>query len=385
MKRSSLKEMDFLQDIKSIEKEYEINYRHKPLNVSDWNPSTEFKEKVQYLMKMEDGFNPIDYIFSYTFDKNSHNKILEKLGYNNCLNERAILITPNGSSYIRNVLHWLKENKLTQLLTISPTYFTVFYGCYDNSIKYRELFLHRKNGYFYIDEQELFNVINDDIDAIWITNPVYCTSTYFDEYMVNIFIKILEMGKYIISDESLCTSGHELLRKLGNYKKFIGIYSPHKSICVNGNKFSLITFSTEESILFNDWVVALSGNLLISNGIAVNHFLSKNFEIYSTAFNHEVESNFLKLKTFLLENNIDYDYQAEGYLVTLYFSNIEGEKGYNNLFLKKLIYNTGTTLIPGIRNHFSPNLGFCFRVNLCSLTDKMLYALKRLIIYLKDI
>lgn len=384
MKRSTLKEMDFLQDIKSIQNEYVSNYGHMPLNVSDWNPSNEFKLKIQHISEMKNCFNPIDYVFSYTFDQSSHNNILKKLGYDNSLNDRAILITPNGSSSIRNVLHWLKENQYKKLLTISPTYFTVFCGCNDYDIECREIFLYRDNHSFLVHENELFDNVNQ-VDAIWITSPIYCTSTYFKNEMICNFVKILEMGKVIVADESLCTSGHELIRKLGKYKNFIGIYSPHKSVCINGNKFSVITYAKEEDLLFNDWVVALSGNLLVSNGIAVNHFLSNDFEKYSKAFNHEIHVNFTKLKELLEELNVDYDCNANGYLVTLYFHNISGNKGYNYSFLKELIFSTGTTMIPGIRNHFGNDLDFCFRINLCCLNTNMYHSLKRLILYLKSI
>lgn len=383
MKRSNLKEMDFLQDIKLIQSEYYEKYGHYPINVSDWNPSTEFKEKVQHLIEMDNKFNAIDYVFSYSFSQKQHDEILKNLGYENNQGERTTLITPNGSSSIRNVLHWLKENHFTKLLTISPTYFTVFCGCNDFGIEYKEIFLQRNDFLFHIDEDKLFYEVRN-ADAVWITSPVYCTSTYFDNTMINAFIKILEMGKIVIADESLCTSGHELLRRLGSYKNFIGIYSPHKSICVNGNKFSVITFAKEEAALFNDWVVALSGNLLISNGIAVNHYLSDDFKVYSNAFEQEIQSNFTKLKVLLKQMDIDYDCKAQGYLITLYFPNIFGEKGYDKNFLKDIIFHTGTTLIPGIRNHFGAELGFCFRINLCCLTSQMLMSLKRLILYLKS-
>ena len=376
--------MDFLQDIKSIQNEYYSKYAHNPFNVSDWNPSDEFKRKIEYKLKMKNCFNPIDYIFSYTFDQNSHNNILKKLGYNNNLAKRAVLITPNGSSSIRNVLHWLKENQYNKLITISPTYFTVFSGCNDYNIEYKEIFLYRDDYSFFVNEQDLFSNVTQ-ADAVWITNPVYCTSTYFENRMINNIKKILEMGKIVIADESLCISGYELIRKLGEYKNFIGIYSPHKSICVNGNKFSIITYAKEENLLFNDWVVSLSGNLLVSNGIAVNHFLSNNFEIYSQAFNDEINFNFVKLKKLLSKLKVDYDCKSNGYLLTLYFPNIPGNKGYDKEFLKKLIFNTGTTMIPGVRNHFDHNLGFCFRINLCCLTTFMYHSLKRLILYLKNI
>lgn len=384
MKRSSLKEMDFLQDIKTIQNEYYKNYGHEPINVSDWNPSLEFKEKLQQSICMENNFNEIDYVFSYTFSKEEHNKILNKLGYNNQKGDRAILITPNGSSSIRNVLHWLKENNYKKLLTISPTYFTVFYGCNDYGIEYKEIFLTRSNSTFVLNEEILFQEIKQ-YDAVWVTNPVYCTSVYFEQDIIKIFSKILEMGKILISDESLCTTGHELLRQLGHYKNFIGIYSPHKSICVNGNKFSVITYNNEETILFNDWVVPLSGNLLISNGIAVNHYLSPNFELYQQRFNEQILINYNKLKQYLKDIYVDYDYKAEGYLITLYFPHIPGEKGFDKYFLKTLISSTGSTLIPGIRNHFGKEIGFCFRVNLCCLTNETLYALKRLIIFLNNL
>lgn len=384
LKRSNLREMDFLQDLKSIQNEYYSKYGHEPVNVSDWNPSIDFKEKVQHKLIMDNKFNPIDYVFSYTFSPQNHDEILSKLGYNNYQQKRSILITPNGSSSIRNALHWLKQNKCNKLLAISPTYFTVFCGCQDYGIEYKELFLHRYNSSFVVDEKELFDKVMQ-VDAVWITSPVYCTSTYFDNFMINNFIKILKLGKIIIADESLCISGHELIRKLGNYTNFLGIYSPHKSLCVNGNKFSLITYAKEEDNVFNDWVVALSGNLLISNGIAVNHFLSDAFEKYSNAFNVQLKLNFMEVKKLLYELEVDFDYEAQGYLITLYFKNIDGNLGYNEVFLKKLINNTGTTMIPGVRNHFSADLGFCFRINLCCLNINMYHALKRLIIYLKSI
>lgn len=376
--------MDFLQDIKSIQSNYLSDFGHMPFNVSDWNPSNEFKLKVQHVSEMKNSFNSIDYVFSYTFNEDSHNNILKKLGYDNSLDKRAILITPNGSSSIRNVLHWLKENKFNKLLAISPTYFTVFCGCNDYGIDCKEIFLQRENYSFFVEETELFDNVKQ-VDAIWITSPIYCTSTYFKDTMINNFIKILEMGKYIIADESLCISGHELIRKLGRFSNFIGIYSPHKSVCMNGNKFSVITYAKEESLLFNDWVVALSGNLLVSNGIAVNHFLSNDYDIYKQLFDHEIHSNFSELKALLNEYNVDYDYKANGYLVTLYFHNISGDKGYDKKFLEELIYNTGTTMIPGIRNHFGANLDFCFRINLCCLNANIYHSLKRLILYLKKI
>lgn len=207
--------MDFLQDIKSIQSNYLSDFGHMPFNVSDWNPSNEFKLKVQHVSEMKNSFNSIDYVFSYTFNEDSHNNILKKLGYDNSLDKRAILITPNGSSSIRNVLHWLKENKFNKLLAISPTYFTVFCGCNDYGIDCKEIFLQRENYSFFVEETELFDNVKQ-VDAIWITSPIYCTSTYFKDTMINNFIKILEMGKYIIADESLCISGHELIRKLGD-------------------------------------------------------------------------------------------------------------------------------------------------------------------------
>ena len=76
MKRSNLKEMDFLQDIKLIQSEYYEKYGHYPINVSDWNPSTEFKEKVQHLIEMDNKFNAIDYVFSYSFSQKQHAEIL---------------------------------------------------------------------------------------------------------------------------------------------------------------------------------------------------------------------------------------------------------------------------------------------------------------------
>ena len=68
--------MDFLQDIKSIQSNYLSDFGHMPFNVSDWNPSNEFKLKVQHVSEMKNSFNSIDYVFSYTFIVYNNNQIM---------------------------------------------------------------------------------------------------------------------------------------------------------------------------------------------------------------------------------------------------------------------------------------------------------------------
>jgi len=375
--------MEFLIDITKIQEEYKNRFGHAPLNISDWNPSYEFKERLNTYMQMDYNINPIDYVFSYSFTKSEHQSLLTKLGYENSDGRKETLITPNGSASIRNILHWLHEVGCKKLLVISPSYFTVEYGCSDFDIIYKEIFLRRNSTGYHLNNQEVLAHL-DEVDAIWVTNPIYCTSVHFDNNIISVIENILKLDKYVISDESLCRSGYELVRHFGKYKKFVGIYSPHKSICVNGNKFSVIVFDRAETNIFNNWVVALSGNLLISNAVAFNHFQSDNFTVYKELYDAEVSKNYKRIEAVIKKYKVDYDSKIAGYLVSIYFPNIDGNKGYDKLFLKKLVFETGVTLIPGVRNHFDPQIGFCFRINLCSLTKNTVHSLIRLIKYLQQ-
>lgn len=280
-----------------------------------------------------------------------------------------------------NILNLLKINGVKKLVILCPVYFTVIHGCELLNIDYDLIFLQRINNCYTFDIN-LIREMGDKSIAYWITNPIYCTSVYYSNEQIELFKKISKTN-YIIIDENLCMSEYLLGPKI-NSENIIGLYSPHKSICMNGTKFSLAVTDINYQNQLDAWSDVLCGCLSCSNQMAINHFLSNTFIQYKKAFDKKVNDNFQQLRILMDKYKIIYDANAKGYLISLFFPNIDANQGLNLNFNKNIMYNTGVRFIPGIRNHFSKSMGFNFRVNLSTLTTKNMFSVERLIKYLSD-
>lgn len=376
---NSIKELNFLDDIDSIEETYRKAFGVDAFNISNWNSSNEFKKSIIDNLSLQNEIDNLDYIFSYEQTDTTINHILKKLGFSS---KMATLFTHSGSASIFNVLNLLKMNGVKKLIILCPVYFTVIHGCEILNIDYDLVYLQRENNRYIFDEK-FFEANGNKTIAYWITNPIYCTGVYYTGEQINLFKKISE-NNYIIIDESLCMLGCFIGPKIES-KNMIGLYSPHKSICMNGIKFSLAVTNINFQNQFDAWSDVLCGCLSCSNQIAINHFISNNFVQYKKAFDEKVAYNFKKLRTLMDIYNVSYDTYAKGYLISLFFPNIDASQGLNLNFNKEVLFNTGVRFIPGIRNHFSKNMGFSFRVNLSALTSKSMFTVERLIKYLIEL
>ena len=59
----------------------------------------------------------------------------------------------------------------------------------------------------------LEDILSNNYDVIWITSPVFCTGTYFDETEITKLQLILDNQRFIICDESLSILGYSLRKK----------------------------------------------------------------------------------------------------------------------------------------------------------------------------
>lgn len=376
---SEINEINFLDEIDGLEEEYIKKFGVKPLNVSNWNSSYEFKSDLVELIEINVPFNQLDYIFSYSESDDIKESIFDKLGFT----DKAILFTHSGSASIINTVNLLKYKGITKIVVLCPAYFTLFHACKAFNIELVSVYLHRDDDGFYFDNNELVELSSSDT-AYWITNPVYCTSVYYTSEQIKFFRNILE-NNMVVFDESLSILGKEIGRIIGDHPNFIGIYSPHKTICMNGRKFSCTISNKEEQSILDAWSDVFCGCLGVSNDIAISHFLSQNYDIYSSAFHKKIDIQFSKIIEICKIHNVSYDQLANGYLISLYFPNIPAEKGLEIPFAKDVMFNTGIRYISGIRNHFSEEYGFCFRINLSALKSTDYYFLERAIIYLKHL
>jgi hypothetical protein len=188
-----------------------------------------------------------------------------------------------------------------------------------------------------------------------------------------------------VADECLALAGQEIGRELGHHAGFVGIYTPHKTICLNGAKFSVIVFDRSQQAFFDQWSDILCGGLSVSAGLALRHFLSPNFAHYDEVFRAKTKAALLaagQLSALCPTGELDSD--TEGHFVTFYMPTLSAELGADQEFLWRMASASAAVVIPGTRNHFDPTVGFCFRINLALDGPAFRGALGRLFRFLDD-
>ena len=185
---------------------------------------------------------------------------------------------------------------------------------------------------------------------------------------------------------SLALTPTNVPRALGGHKNFVGIYTPHKALCVNGLKFSIIAFHPDLEDFFDDWADVLFGGLSLSSSAAIGHFLSAEFDNYRNAFICSIETARAWHNDLLAEYEgcIKTDDRSRGHFLTVYFPFIDAKLGNSIPFIEAVIEATGAAFIPGNRSGFNPEAGFCFRVNLAQDSSQFRGALARLYRYLSS-
>ena len=293
----TIKELNFLDDIDSIEEEYKRKYGISAFNISNWNSSKEFKQDIIKLLSLQNDIDNLDYIFSYDQTEKQVGNVLSKLGVTE---SKATLFTHSGSASILNVLNLLKMNGVKKLVILCPVYFTVIHVCNILNIDYDFVYIERKNNTYVIDGDKFKGIGNKSV-AFWITNPIYCTNVYYNSDQINFFDTLSE-NNFTVFDESLCMMEYFISPKIKS-NNTIALYSPHKAICMNGTKFSLVTTNVKFQNQLDAWSDVLCGCLSCSNQIAINHFLSDSFMNYKKTFDKMIDYNYHKLLTILNNYN----------------------------------------------------------------------------------
>jgi hypothetical protein len=129
-------------------------------------------------------------------------------------------------------------------------------------------------------------------------------------------------------------------------------------------KFSIATFHAKYLPVMQRWSDIWYGGINFSSSIAINHFLSPNYNNYLSTFQRAISSTRRLFNIICSSHGAETDPDNEGHFVTCYFPAVSSRLGNSIGFLRNLIFKTGGSLIPGNRSRFSSTLGFCFRVNL---------------------
>jgi hypothetical protein len=81
---------------------------------------------------------------------------------------------------------------------------------------------------------------------------------------------------------------------------------------------------------------------------------------------------------------VGFDTNVDGHFIMCFIPHLNSEIGTNPEFLWDVIASSGSTLYPGIRNHFDPAWGFCFRINLARYSKRFEYSLHRVLLALRN-
>lgn len=367
-------ELVLLESIEQLEEAYRCSYGAHPTNISHWNPSRELASKMDRIIEVPGPIDLIHYSFSYELEDRVH--LLNYLGCSP--HTTACLITPAGSVSILCALNHLRMLGVSKLVALCPCYFTVPHCCAQLGLSFDPIYLGRVQGRFrLIEEPQLTGT-----EAIWTTNPIYSTSVYELEYFESLIGRWLSRGCYVVLDECLAVRGKELYPRLMFHPNLFSLIAPHKALNLNGLKFSALLFNHCYEESFDRWSDILYGCLSPMNVLALKHFLSPNYDTVRKQFVTLTSRTAQFLRAAIEEHAIlELDAGSEGYFVTVYVNTEKGSCGSDISFLRDVIFSTGCSLIPGVRNHFGNSIPLCFRVNLARDNPEFRAALLRLFNY----
>ena len=381
LKKIEVQELLNLDDIESEEMLYLKKYGYFPFNVSTWNPSSYFSQKFLDHQLELPSLDYISYIYSYELNHNLINTVESNLGGNNL----GCTIVNTGTSAISLVTSVLKQVHVKRVLLVCPIYYSVIYNFLEKGIAVDNVYMHRKNNGYALPREEIMNKIAE-VDAIWITNPIYNTGIYLDIDDINFLKCAIPSRITLICDDCFANCGMEMVRYLGSRPQYISIHDPLKQIMINGLKFSCVLYSLQYEHIFEQWSDIVCGSLSYSTLQSVEFFISEKFK----QIRLELQSHFLKMDKYFeelsrefplisIDNRDHLGHMRMCYMHHLPFDFLEDKENLHNF-----IDETGTSIIPGNRFHFSNNCGFCFRVNYGRECSEFWDALIQIFIYLSE-
>lgn len=285
-------QISFLDEIFKLEKEKE-NLEHIEItNISYWNSSLAYKQYMEKYIQLDFQQDIFDYTYTYDISKYQRLQIMKKL---NVINpeESMCLLNSSGTNTIQNVINYLKLHNYKKLGILMPSYFSVEQSCQIFNLTYEKIIMPYSNGEYSIPIEY---ISENNFDAIWLTSPAYSTGVLYQDKQIDILRKLILEKILIIADETLALPNQMLISKIPINNYFFSICSPHKPLFINKIKFSVLICPKKNDDFLEQWVDILSGSLLSSNLIAIQHFLSNNFFECLTVAQQWYENTISKLR-----------------------------------------------------------------------------------------
>lgn len=383
IRMSYINEIFVMDDIFSLEQEVEQLYGIPILNISHWDSSNEFQKHMMGALVLPYQSLPWNYYYTYSISMKDRRQILKNLGVpTKHLTSSMGLLLQSSTIAIVNMINLLVHFKYKRLCILQPAYFSVAPCCSMLSLEYgTEKILFRNNH----PQIPIDAIISGGYDCVWITSPIFCTGYYLDNENIRDINYLKSIGITLILDESLALPGKELVRSLPISKELFAIYSPHKSISINGLKFAVVVCHKYYEDFLEQWIDIFSGALASSNRDAVFHYLSPN---YIKNCYPAYQSYIMQTKN-LISSVVDkYAFASmlpntEGHYVTI-FTDIKIQENELLYLMKDIIYNCLASFIPSTLNGFDFSQGLSFRVNLTAHTYDLKEAVSKIMQYLNS-
>ena len=372
-----------LEEIEQAEEQYERNYGCAPFSLSTWNPSDYYRNTYllnQTALPAQSEF--INYIYSYELDARLLKECSRQL---TGAEDAEVMITNSGTASIALVTSVLSALELHHILVISPTYFSVLYNSRQKGFTISELHALHRQGRYLLPKEDILRLLAD-IDALWITNPIYNTGVYMESEDKDFLLNHVLPDKYVVADECFCVSGRELMRELHGHPHFISIYDPMKQFLINGIKFSAVVFPSRLENMFNQWSDVVCGSLTTSTVQALRFFLSpaadRLFQVLRKA-DKEIQSQIKSVVSKYTDAELDDG--VDGHMMMCYIPKLPTNHLRTMEDFYKFQVDTGVSVIPGTRFHFPEQDGFAFRINLARYDPvRFQRALMRALSYLTE-
>lgn len=366
--------------MRAIQDQYCDSFGHQPYNVSSWLSSNKYSTAMKNAIEMAH-IDSFEYMYTYSLDKKILANVLEKFAQG-ASESYGITFVDNGTQAIVTLINWIKQHGFKKIAILNPAYFSIAQGLRAFEISYDEVNLIRTpQGYTLPFEQ----LSVEKYDVIWFTSPVFSTSVYHNEKTMDQLEHLMAQGTFIISDECFCVSGNEVLRRIQNRERFIGIYSPHKALCLNTCKFAALVYPKPYDLFIEHWVDVLNGNLPASSINAIYHFLSPNFDRCLMAYKNFMNNAREHVKGLILKMpKVSIDEVETGSLMTIYLNHLSFEQSLCHEFFESVLSQTGQAFYPSHLNGLDHSFGFAFRINLALYEDAFMASLEKLLHHLSN-
>ena len=328
-------------------------------NLSYWNSGSDYKARLKETLTLPCGADLFDY--QYYFPDDIEAQLAAKLGFSAADRKKLYFHPLTQSTLAIAILSVLLKKLRVKLGIIAPAYFSV-QNCFDDlGLLYTRFdnFMERINNTFDADA-----LLQSDCDAFFFTSPVNSCGLYFNERVQNGIQKLLDAGKLVILDESLCINGRELCRTFGAQENLLYIYSPHKTMGIQGIKFSVIVVHKK----FYEDIDSLSdgygGSLNYSCQQGYLHFVSDNFDTCLAVYNRFWQENLSAVRSLLAS----YPFASLSPDVCGHYAMIFIDRALDDRTvvdaMKHLMKEQGYFAYPGSMQGFDAKKRFCFRINL---------------------